>query len=161
MPTAHLDDGTRDDGARDDGAGATLSFWRDKPLDQMSDDEWESLCDGCGLCCQIRLEDEDTGEIALSDVACRFLDLSCHRCKDYANRQKNVRDCVKVTPDNVHDLTWLPHTCAYRLVAAGHDLPDWHPLISGDTEAVHRDGPSMRGELVSEDEVDWQDYGGT
>lgn len=131
------------------------AFWRSKSLDQMTSEEWESLCDGCGLCCQIRLEDEDTGEIALSDVACRFLDLCNHRCMDYANRQENVPDCVKVTPDNVHDLTWLPHTCAYRLVAAGHDLPDWHPLMSGDAQTVHRDGPSMLGDVVSEDEVDW------
>lgn len=125
----------------------------------MTSEEWESLCDGCGLCCQIRLEDEDSGEIALSDVACRFLDLCSHRCKDYANRQKNVPDCVKVTPGNVQALTWLPHTCAYRLVALGHDLPDWHHLICGDPERVHRDGPSMRGDLASEDEVDWRDYG--
>ena len=136
------------------------AFWRTKALADMTAGEWESLCDGCGLCCQIRLEDEDTGEIALSDVACRFLDLCTHRCKDYANRQKNVPDCVKVTPDNVLELTWLPHTCGYRLVAAGHDLPDWHPLISGDTDTVHREGPSMLGDLVSEDEVNWEDYGG-
>ncbi len=136
-----------------------MAFWREKPLSEMTAAEWESLCDGCGLCCQIRLEDEDSGEIALSDVACRFLDLCSHRCKDYGNRQANVADCVKVTPDNVHDLTWLPHTCGYRLVAAGHDLPDWHPLISGDPATVHRNGPSMLGDLVSEDEVDWRDYG--
>lgn len=136
-----------------------MAFWREKDLHELSADEWESLCDGCGLCCQIRLEDEDTGEIALSDVACRFLDLCTHRCKDYANRQRKVADCAKVTPDNVHDLTWLPHTCGYRLVAAGHDLPDWHPLISGDPTTVHRNGPSMLGDLVSEGEVDWQDYG--
>jgi uncharacterized cysteine cluster protein YcgN (CxxCxxCC family) len=137
-----------------------MSFWREKPLAEMSDEEWESLCDGCGLCCQIRLEDEDTGEIALSDVACRFLDLCTHRCKDYANRQANVPDCVRVTPDNIHELTWLPHTCAYRLVAVGRDLPDWHHLICGDPERVHTRGPSMLGDLVSEDEVDWRDYGG-
>ncbi|MGH1479569.1 MAG: YcgN family cysteine cluster protein [Geminicoccales bacterium] len=136
-----------------------MVFWRQKSLDEMTAEEWESLCDGCGLCCQIRLEDEDTGEIALSDVACRFLDLCTHRCKDYPNRQQNVVDCAKVTPDNVHDLTWLPHTCGYRLVAQGHDLPDWHPLVSGDAGLVHRKGPSMLGDLVSENEVNWQDYG--
>ncbi|MEM8949800.1 MAG: YcgN family cysteine cluster protein [Pseudomonadota bacterium] len=145
--------------AEDEARGREQPFWRTKALADMTASEWESLCDGCGLCCQIRLEDEDTGEIALSDVACRFLDLCTHRCKDYANRQKNVPDCVKVTPDNVHDLTWLPHSCGYRLVAAGHDLPDWHPLVSGDAEAVHREGPSMLGDLVSEDEVNWEDYG--
>ena len=145
--------------AADDGDRTAGPFWRTKALQDMTSEEWESLCDRCGLCCQIRLEDEDSGEIALSDVACRFLDLCTHRCKDYANRQTNVPDCVKVTPANVHDLTWLPHSCAYRLIAGGNDLPDWHHLLSGDRDTVHRDGPSMRGELVGEDEVDWRDYG--
>ncbi|HEX6015697.1 MAG TPA: YcgN family cysteine cluster protein [Geminicoccaceae bacterium] len=130
-------------------------FWREKRLDQMTEAEWESLCDGCGLCCQIRVEDEDTGEMALSDAACRLLDLCTHRCSDYANRKQRVLDCVKITPANVHELHWLPHTCAYRLVAAGRELPRWHHLICGDPERVHKDGPSMRGELVSEDAVDW------
>ena len=123
-----------------------------KPLHAMSSAEWESLCDGCGLCCQIRLEDEDSGEVVLSNVACRYLDLCSHQCSDYANRQRNVPDCVKVTPDNIHALTWLPHTCGYRLVAMGEPLPSWHPLISGEAESVHRKGPSMRGALISEDE---------
>ncbi len=136
-----------------------MTFWRRKTLNAMTPAEWESLCDGCGLCCQIRLEDEDSGEIALSDAACRFLDLRTHRCKDYQNRQRNVPDCVKVTPANVASLTWLPHSCAYRLVAAGHDLPDWHHLVSGDPERVHTTGPSMRGDLVSEDDVDWDAEG--
>ncbi len=136
-----------------------MTFWRDKEIRSFTEEEWESLCDGCGLCCQIRLEDEDSGEIALSDVACRFLDLCTHRCKDYENRQKNVPDCVKVTPANVHEMTWLPHSCGYRLVATGHDLPQWHPLKTGDRNTVHREGPSMLGDLVSEDAVDWRDYG--
>jgi uncharacterized cysteine cluster protein YcgN (CxxCxxCC family) len=132
-----------------------MGFWHDKPLSAMTDIEWEQLCDGCGLCCQIRVEDEDTGEIALTDAACRLLDLCSHRCSDYANRQRRVRDCVKVTPDNVLSLDWLPHTCAYRLLAFGHDLPEWHHLVCGDRERVHEDGPSMRGDLVSEDDVEW------
>lgn len=132
-----------------------MAFWREKPLEAMTTEEWESLCDGCGLCCQIRVEDVDTGEIALSDAACRLLDLCTHRCSDYANRQVKVPDCAKVTPDNVRRLTWLPHTCAYRLLAFGMDLPPWHHLVCGDPERVHTEGPSMRGELVSEDEVDW------
>lgn len=144
---------------KSDNSSKIQGFWRSKELDQMSPEEWESLCDGCGLCCQIRLEDEDTGEIALSDVACRFLDLCSHRCKDYTHRQTNVPDCAEVTPQNVESLTWLPHSCAYRLIAGGHDLPDWHHLVCGDAEAVHRDGPSMLGDLVSEDVVDWKDYG--
>lgn len=132
-----------------------MAFWHDKSLAEMGAAEWESLCDGCGLCCQIRVEDEDNGDIALSDAACRFLDLSSHRCSDYANRRRNVADCVTVTPENVHRLTWLPHTCAYRLLAQGYDLPDWHHLVCGDRERVHSHGPSMRGDLVSEDDVDW------
>jgi uncharacterized protein len=133
-----------------------MAFWREKSMVEMSEAEWESLCDGCGLCCQIRVEDL-AGAIALSDAACRFLDLCSHRCKDYAHRQQNVPDCVKITPENVRDLDWLPHTCAYRLVAFGHELPEWHHLVCGDPERVHTEGPSMRGDLVSEDDVVWPD----
>jgi uncharacterized cysteine cluster protein YcgN (CxxCxxCC family) len=127
-----------------------------KPLHQMTSSEWVSFCDGCGLCCQIRVEDEDTGEIALSNVACRYLCLNSHQCSDYLNRQKNVPDCIKVTPENVASLTWLPHTCGYRLVWAGKKLPSWHYLLCGDRERVHQRGPSMKGTLISEDDADWQ-----
>ncbi len=113
-----------------------------KPLDQMTPEEWESLCDGCGLCCQIRVEDEDSGEIALSNVACQYLCLNAHRCTDYANRQQNVPDCIKVTPDNVLSLDWLPHTCGYRLAAFGQPLPKWHPLVCGDPSACTRTAPA-------------------
>ncbi len=130
-------------------------FWNTTPIEQMTDSQWESLCDGCGLCCQIRLEDEDTGEIALSNIACRYLNHCNHQCNDYANRQRNVPDCVKVTPDNIHTLDWLPYSCAYRLVAAGYDLPDWHHLVCGDRNRVHTEGISMKGELVSEDEAEF------
>jgi len=126
-----------------------------KPLDQMSEAEWESICDGCGLCCQQRVEDEDTGELALTNVACWMLDLKTHRCRDYPNRLKRVKDCTQVTPQNVHQFTWLPHTCGYRLVAMGEPLPSWHHLICGDPSKVHKVGPSMRGQLISEDEADW------
>lgn len=126
-----------------------------KPLTALSEDEWESLCDGCGLCCQIRVEDADTGEIALSNVACRYLCLKTHRCSDYAHRQRNVADCIKVTPENVYALDWLPPSCAYRLAAFGQPLPGWHYLICGDRNRVHRYGPSMRGQVISEDEADW------
>ena len=132
-------------------------FWETKSLDEMTQEEWESLCDGCGRCCLVKLEDEDTGEIALSDAACRLLDLCTHRCKDYEHRKAQVPDCVKITPANVRELDWLPHSCAYRLVAFGHDLPRWHHLVCGDPERVHTVGPSMRGDLVSEDEVEWPD----
>ena len=127
-----------------------------KPMDAMTAAEWESLCDGCGLCCQIRVQDIDTDEIALSNVACRYLCLETHRCTDYQNRQKNVPDCVKVTPQNVHELNWLPHTCAYRLVAQGEPLPRWHPLVCGRADRVHTSGPSMKGDLISEDDADWE-----
>jgi len=129
-----------------------------KPLDQMSEQEWESLCDGCGLCCQIRAEDVDTGEIVLSNAACRLLCLDTLRCTDYANRKARVPDCVKITPQNVSQLNWLPHTCAYRVLDGGEPLEDWHHLICGDKNRVHEDGPSMKDELVSEDSVDWSDY---
>ena len=128
----------------------------EKPLAAMSQQEWESLCDGCGLCCQIRVEDEDTSEMALSNVTCRYLCLNSHRCTDYENRQSNVPDCVKVTPQNVHSLNWLPHTCGYRLAAIGEPLPDWHHLICGDKQEVHRSGPSMLGSTISEDDAEWE-----
>ena len=126
------------------------------PLETMSDAEWESLCDGCGLCCQIRVEDPDTGEVALSNVACRYLCLKTHACSDYANRQKNVPDCIKVTPENVYTLDWLPATCGYRLAAFGQPLPKWHHLICGDRNRVHKYGPSMKGSIISEDDADWE-----
>lgn len=127
-----------------------------KPLTEMTPEEWESLCDGCGLCCQIRVEDEDTGEIALSNVSCRYLCLASHQCTDYANRQKNVPDCVKVTPENVLALHWLPHSCGYRLAAFGKPLPAWHHLVCGDKNRVHTRGPSMKGSLISEDDAEWE-----
>jgi uncharacterized cysteine cluster protein YcgN (CxxCxxCC family) len=127
-----------------------------KPLTQMTEEEWESLCDGCGLCCQIRVEDEDTGEIALSNVACRMLCLENNRCSDYAHRKAKVPDCVKVTPENVLELNWLPHTCGYRRVAFGRPLPSWHHLVCGDIQRVHTHGPSMLGTLISEDDADWE-----
>ena len=132
-----------------------MAFWHDKTLDEMSEAEWESLCDRCGLCCQIRVEDVETGEVALSNAVCNFFDRCAHQCSDYANRKRNVPDCARITPENVREFDWLPVTCAYRLLAFGHDLPDWHHLVSGDPERVHTDGPSMRGALVDEDEADW------
>lgn len=130
-----------------------------KPMEEMTPQEWESLCDGCGLCCQIRIEDGTTGRMSLSNVACHLLCLKTHRCSDYANRKARVADCVQITPDNVHDMHWLPHSCAYRLVAKGYDLPSWHHLVCGDPRRVHTKGPSMLGETISEEEVNWKDYG--
>ena len=125
-------------------------FWETKSLEDMSDPEWESLCDSCGQCCLFKLEDADTGEYALTDVACRFLDHDTCQCSDYANRQRNVPDCVKVTPRNIAGLRWMPETCAYRLLAEGKPLYAWHPLVSGRAESVHEAGVSVRGRSVSE-----------
>jgi uncharacterized cysteine cluster protein YcgN (CxxCxxCC family) len=109
-------------------------FWRRKTLDAMTPEEWESLCDGCGRCCLVKLEDEDTGHIHATDIGCRLFDAGTCRCKDYANRSATVPDCVTLTPKEVRELSWLPPTCAYRLVGEGRDLPWWHPLVSGDPE---------------------------
>lgn len=128
-------------------------FWRRKTLEQMTAEEWESLCDGCGKCCLLKLEDEDDGQIFHTDVACRLLDLQSCRCRDYRHRRKRVPDCVVLTARNVLALGWMPATCAYRLLAEGKDLPDWHPLISGDPESVHRAGISVRGRAASEEDV--------
>ncbi|MEQ8964940.1 MAG: YcgN family cysteine cluster protein [Azospirillaceae bacterium] len=128
-------------------------FWRRKTLAQMTRAEWESLCDGCGKCCLVRLEDEDTGDIYVTDVACRLLDLGTCRCGDYADRKRHVPDCVVLRPDTVPELTWMPSTCAYRLLAEGRDLYWWHPLVSGDPETVVRAGQSARGRVVPEDSV--------
>ena len=116
----------------------------------MTTGEWESLCDGCAKCCLEKLEDVDTGAIAYTNVACRLLDLGTCRCTNYAERIRWVPDCVPLRHDNVADLHWMPSTCAYRLLAEGRDLPDWHPLVTGDAESVHRAGVSVRGRAVSE-----------
>ena len=106
-------------------------FWRGRALSDFSKAEWESLCDGCGRCCLVKLEDEDSGEIHFTDVGCRLLDPATARCSDYGHRSRRVKDCIRLTPDSAAALTWLPPTCAYRLLAHGEDLPDWHPLVSG------------------------------
>jgi uncharacterized protein len=122
-------------------------FWKTKALEEMSDAEWESLCDGCARCCLNKLEDEDTGEIYFTHVSCKLLDTGLCACKDYARRSEEVSDCVRLTPANVRTLNWLPPSCAYRLVAEGRDLYWWHPLISGDPDTVHEAGVSVRGRV--------------
>jgi uncharacterized protein len=124
-------------------------FW-EKPLNALSRDEWEALCDGCGKCCLHKVEDADTGDIYETNVACKLLDLKTARCSDYRNRRAFVPDCMRLTARNAGQLEWLPDTCAYRLRADGEPLPDWHYLISGDRDAVHRAGVSIIGKVVSE-----------
>lgn len=129
---------------------AELPFWKTKTLAAMSRAEWESLCDGCGRCCLHKLRDEDTEELAHTEVACRLLDIHSCRCRDYPNRRDHVPDCVKLTPKRLARIDWLPPSCAYRLVAEGQDLPEWHPLRSGDPESVHSAGASVRGRAIAE-----------
>lgn len=128
-------------------------FWEEKTLEQMSRAEWESLCDGCGKCCIHKLEDEETGDLHPTNVACRLLDRRSGRCTDYKHRKLYVPECVRLTPAKLRQLDWLPSTCAYRLLADGDPLPDWHPLVTGDPESVHRAGQSVRGWTVSEDDA--------
>ncbi|MEQ9144353.1 MAG: YcgN family cysteine cluster protein [Parvibaculaceae bacterium] len=135
-------------------------FWRTKSLTEMTRQEWESLCDGCAKCCLVKLEDEDTGELEYTDIACHLLDDETCQCGDYANRAEKVPDCVKLTPKNVGELSWMPSSCAYRLVAEGKDLPWWHPLVSGEEESVHLAGISVRGRVVSENDVPDDDLEG-
>jgi uncharacterized cysteine cluster protein YcgN (CxxCxxCC family) len=129
-------------------------FWRTKRLHEMTTAEWESLCDGCARCCLVKFEDEDTAEIHYTDVRCRLLDGDTCRCIDYPNRARKVPDCVKLTPEQVSSLGWLPPTCAYRLLDEGRDLPWWHPLVSGDPATVVAAGISVAGRTsASEDEL--------
>lgn len=127
-----------------------LPFWMTKSLKEMSPSEWESLCDGCGLCCVIRLEDEVTGDVVPTRVHCRLFDSGACRCRDYEDRHRHVPDCIKLTPGNIDELYWMPASCAYRRLHEGKPLPRWHPLLTGDPESVHRAGASVRGQTISE-----------
>lgn len=132
-------------------------FWRAKTLEQMSPEEFESLCDGCGKCCLHKLEDEDDGDVYYTKVACRYLDHDTCRCQEYTNRQRLVEACTVLTPATVKETYWLPETCAYRLMEAGIPLFDWHPLISGDPDSIHQAGVSVAGRVVHENAVDPDD----
>jgi uncharacterized cysteine cluster protein YcgN (CxxCxxCC family) len=131
----------------------TRSFWNIKTLDEMSPEEWESLCDGCGRCCLHKLEDIDTGMYFYTNVACRLLNCKTCRCTNYAQRSILVSDCVLISPSSSDQYSWLPLTCAYRRLAEGKSLEWWHPLISGNPETVHEAGISVRGRTVSENTV--------
>ncbi len=137
-------------------------FWRRYPLDELTRAEWEALCDGCAKCCLIKLEDDETGEVAYTDIACRLLDRDSCRCGNYPLRRQLVAGCVVMGPENVERvLSWMPASCAYKLVHEGRELYPWHPLISGDPDSVHAAGASLKGRMVSEfdvDEDDWPDH---
>ncbi len=145
-----------------DRSGLGRRFWARKPLAKLSQQEWEALCDGCGKCCLNKLEDEDSGQVALTRVACRLLDDQSCTCAHYENRHQFVPDCIVLKPDNLDQhMYWLPTTCAYRLVWEGKPLYDWHPLISGTSETVRLAGVSVRDLTVSEfdtPEEDWEDF---
>jgi len=124
----------------------------------MTDAQWESLCDGCGRCCLQKLEDDDTGKIHYTNIACELLDPGSCRCQDYANRLERVADCLSVRPLTEQKLSWLPPSCAYRRIAEGRGLAAWHPLVSGDPETVQQAGISMIGTVVSETSVPVVEY---
>jgi len=137
----------------------TAPFWETKRLDEMNAQEWESLCDGCARCCLEKLEDSDTGVVSYTNVACALLDVGSCRCSNYAQRKKFMPDCERLTIRNVAHLGWMPSTCAYKLLADGKPLPEWHPLVTGDPESVHRAGISVRGRAVSGDQAgDLEDH---
>ena len=128
-------------------------WWNSKALDELTGQEWESLCDGCAKCCLHKLEDADTGEIFYTKVRCRYLDEENCRCTDYANRSVLVPNCIQLSADKLDELGWLPSTCAYRLRAQNKPLPDWHPLVTGDSMALHEAGISIRGRSISDEYV--------
>ena len=134
-------------------AKTELPFWKTKRLEEMSREEWESLCDGCARCCLEKLEDSGAGRIYFTRVACQLLDLEQCRCTDYRRRATLVPDCLYLTPDLGDTLRWLPVTCAYRLLHEGRPLHHWHPLVSGDPDSVHREGISVRGLAIAKQDL--------
>lgn len=129
---------------------AALPFWQTKKLSQMTEAEWEAICDGCGKCCLVKLQDEETNEIAFTDIACRLLDTDDCHCRHYQQRLELVPDCVKLTKDNLAQINFMPPSCSYRLLNEGKPLPDWHPLVTGKTDSTRLAGRSVSGRVVSE-----------
>ncbi|MEM7320048.1 MAG: YcgN family cysteine cluster protein [Pseudomonadota bacterium] len=145
-----------------DRTGLPARYWERKPLKSLSEREWEALCDGCGKCCLNKLEEENSGEVFLTRVACRLLDDQTCQCAQYDIRHQFVPDCIVMRPDNLDSHAyWMPRTCAYRLLWEGKPLYDWHPLISGTQDSVHEAGVSVRGMTISEFDTsqdDWEDH---
>ncbi|MEN6434336.1 MAG: YcgN family cysteine cluster protein [Anaerolineaceae bacterium] len=133
---------------------STLPFWETTPMEQMTPEQWESLCDGCAQCCLHKLEDEESGDIYFTRVVCKLLDIEKCQCTQYEQRHILNPECIELTPEVVKRLHWLPETCAYRRLAFHEALPSWHPLITGDKESVHQNGISVRGRVISENEID-------
>lgn len=133
-----------------------MNWWEVIPLKDMTDSQWESLCDGCAKCCQIQLEDEE-GTRATTNVVCHYLDQSSCQCTCYGDRTVKVPQCLKLTPNNLDSIEWMPDTCAYRLLNEGKPLEAWHPLVSGDKNSVHASGISVRGRVFSESLIDEDD----
>lgn len=129
-------------------------FWQTTSLADMDDAQWEAVCDGCAKCCLVKLQDEDTGELAFTNLACRQLDLGTCRCKTYDQRTEIVSDCVKLTKDNLAQIDFMPPSCAYRLLNEGQPLPDWHPLLSGTPDSVVAAGMSVHGRVIPEGDGD-------
>lgn len=133
-------------------------FWQDTALEDMTPEQWESLCDGCGKCCRMQFVDQEAQILMQTDVACYLLDTETIKCSDYANRQSLVPDCVQITPQNIEQLFWLPDTCGYRRVQSGRDLPKWHHLNCNNSQAVHQHGFSIKGKVISENLVDENEF---
>ncbi|GAA5013714.1 YcgN family cysteine cluster protein [Acinetobacter puyangensis] len=136
-------------------------FWQKFSIDELNHAEWEALCDGCGLCCLVKLEDAETEEVAYTKVACKLLDCQTAACSDYVHRKQHVPDCIQLTPALLKQIKWLPSTCAYRRVYEGKDLPRWHYLISGDQQSVIKAKKSAAKRCISETQIhedDIEDY---
>lgn len=133
-------------------------FWNTTPLEALSTEEWEALCDGCAKCCLYKLEDEDDGEVYYTDLVCHLLDLKHCRCGDYPNRHINVPNCIAFNAEDVSKMHWLPDTCAYRLRYLDEPLYDWHHLISGSRESIHEAGESVRDFAITDKGQDWEEH---
>lgn len=139
----------------------TKRFWEHKSLDELTQQEWESLCDGCGQCCLQKLQDENTNEVLYTHLSCHLLDNNTARCTDYENRERRVPSCIKLTRALIDQFQWLPYSCAYRRIAENRALEDWHPLISRDSDTVHQAGISVVGKVVHNNKVveaDWEEH---